>query len=156
MNKAVAKTAQTGSDQMDPPSQVDPDLVGLSKRMTQRAAASLVTRAPSTELGQLSLEAEAAHVEALRRYITSKEAIVARFRDQLARFPQDIATLRDRMRKDTDTKSKLIISKNLEAYVAMEQTLKQRVADFDASWPERKAEIQAAIEDHEARRDAAQ
>ena len=82
MNKAVPKPALA-----PPVAQADPDLVSLSKRMTKRAAASMRDDAPTAaDLGKLSLDVEADHIQALRRYIASKEAVVSRFREQLSRF----------------------------------------------------------------------
>lgn len=147
MNKALPTPQAAPSPDANP----DTDLVSLSKRMTQRAAASLAQSPPKPAPDKMSPEAEAAHINALRRYIVSKEAVVSRFREQLDRFPGDIATLRERMAEENDTHVKLMISKNLEAYNAMKETLEQRIADFDATWPERKAEMQAAIESHDAR-----
>ena len=129
----------------------DPDLVSLSKRLTQRAAAEMAKAEPRVDYRQLSLDAEADHIAALRRYIISKEAVVARFREQLDRFPSDIATLRDRLAAEQDAGARRIISKNLEAYTAMQDTLQHRVEVFDATWPDRKAEMETAIAAHEAR-----
>lgn len=147
MNKAVP--APQGA--LSPDLGSDPDLNSLSKRMTQHAAARLMDLPNEPGQTGMSPAAEAEHIGALRRYITSKEAVVARFRNQLDRFPADIATLRDRMATETDSHSKLIISKNLEAYNAMKETLEERIKSFDASWPARKAEMQAAIDAYDAR-----
>ena len=134
------------------PPDAHPELVSLSKRLTQRAAAAMARTDPRVDYGHLSLEAEADHIAALRRYIISKETVVDRFREQLERFPNDIATLRDRLAIERDAGTREIIARNLEAYTAMQDTLQHRVEVFDATWPDRKAEMLAAIVAHETRR----
>jgi len=148
MNKAVQHPLSAA----DLPSEIAPELVELSKRLTQRAAAGMVKTETRRDYSRLSLEAEGDHIAALQRYIRSKEAIVDRFRDQLERFPKDIATLRDRLAAATDASQKETLSKNLEAYCAMRDALQHRVEVFDATWPDRNAEMMQAIESHERRR----
>ena len=146
MNKPLPKTAHART------SQADTDLVSLSKRLTQRAAAELEKSEPHRDYSHLSLEAEGDHIAALRRYIIAKEAAIGRFREQIARFPEDISTLRERLDEETDVGARRVISKNLEAYSDMQETLRQRVESFDLTWPDRRAEMEAAIHSYEARK----
>ena len=146
MNKPLTQSATVRA------SQADTDLVSLSKRLTQRAAAELAKTEPHRDYSHLSLEAEGDHIAALRRYIIAKEAAIGRFREQIARFPEDISTLRQRLDEETDVGARRVISKNLEAYSDMQETLRQRVESFDLTWPDRRAEMEAAIHSYEARK----
>lgn len=135
--------------------EAEPDFTALSRRLAKRAAEKMREAEPKADLTAFSLGAEAEHVEALRRYITAKEAIMTRFRDQLADFPVEIAALRDRLARETDPAAQTVLAHNLKAYREMQNTLSDRVARFEATWPDRKSDMQAAITGHEARRAAA-